>query len=73
MPPRLPVGDPGNIQRAVTVQMRLMELGKKYRKSVPKKERSYRKWLQFLAAREPLLLNGDVETNEAHYKHAPRS
>jgi hypothetical protein len=72
MPPRLTVGDPGNINRAVAVQVRLQELGKLYRKRVHKKNRSYRAWLEFLAAHESLLVNTDAATNEARYKAAPK-
>ncbi len=49
-----------NIERCMHVVQRLRELGEEYRCIVPKKERSYTRWCEFLAGREPLLVKRDV-------------
>lgn len=72
LPRRGPVGDVRNFRRVNAVNARLHALGQKYRKAVPKKERSYRRWLDFLHANEPILVPGGPEENAARYAAAPR-
>jgi hypothetical protein len=72
LPSRKPVGHPANIRRAVVVQRRLIELGKEYRRKVPASERSYRRWLEFVVEREPMLYQRGVKSTEAVYLASPR-
>lgn len=72
LPTRGPVGDIRNMRRVLIVNKRLHALGKKYRKAVPKRDRSYRSWLEFLQEHEPILVLGRPEENAALYAAAPR-
>lgn len=72
LPPRGPVGEVENYSRVVAVNARLHEIGQKYRKQVPKEERTYLRWCQFLNDYEPLLVGSGVGDMAARYSAAPR-
>lgn len=72
LPCRAPVGDMRNFRRVLAVNKRLQVLGKKYRKAVPKSERSFRRWLEFLHENEPVLVGHSKELTGDAYAAAPR-
>jgi hypothetical protein len=59
--------------RARRVNERVRELGKEYRATVPFQDRSFRRWLEFCAALEPMLFPQGVERTLRHYQGSPRA
>ncbi|PYX71583.1 MAG: hypothetical protein DMG78_14855 [Acidobacteria bacterium] len=73
LPKRGPHGSKKNLMRARRVNERVRELGKEYRATVPFDERSFRRWLEFVAAREPMLYPRGVEGTDLVYRASPRA
>lgn len=61
IPPRRKTGSRANHKRALAFQRRLHVLGQEYRRTVPKCQRSYKRWCEFLYEHEPLLMRRGSE------------
>ncbi len=57
-------------KRSVSTGKKLKRLGKLYRKTVPRRDRTYRRWLLFLDEHEPKLRGQSVEHTYSHYDAA---